>query len=89
MTWSLEYSSKAEKDLDGLDPYQARLILTWMHRHVSGTDDPRIHGKALSGDRGAQWAYRIGVYRVLVDIQDSKLIVLALRVGHRRHIYRS
>jgi mRNA interferase RelE/StbE len=35
-----------------------------------------------------KWRYRVGDYRVLCEIRDSELIVLAIEVGHRRDIYR-
>nr|WP_277988961.1 type II toxin-antitoxin system RelE/ParE family toxin [Enterococcus sp. MJM16] len=43
--------------------------------------------KGLSANRTGQWRYRIGNYRVIVNINDNELIVLTLEVGHRREIY--
>ncbi len=51
-------------------------------------DDPRRFGKALRHELQGLWRYRIGDYRVVCQIQDEQLIVLALSVGHRRNIYR-
>lgn len=51
------------------------------------TDNPRAKGKALVANRTGQWRYRVGAYRIIVNIQDSELIILALEVGHRRDIY--
>ena len=42
----------------------------------------------LQANRSGQWRYRIGDYRVIVNIQDEKLIILALEIGHRREIYK-
>lgn len=89
MTYPVILSDRARKQLRKLDPIQSRLVSVWLRNNIDGSSDPRTHGKALVGDHSGEWVYRIGVYRVLVDIQDSKLIVLALRVGHRRHIYRA
>ena len=49
---------------------------------------PRSRGKMLQANRSGQWRYRIGDYRVIVNIQDEKLIILALEIGHRREIYK-
>ena len=46
-------------------------------------------GKMLKANRKEQWRYRIGDYRVIVNIQDENLVVLALEVGHRKNIYNS
>ena len=51
------------------------------------TENPRAKGKALVANRTGQWRYRVGAYRVIVNIQDNELIILALEVGHRRDIY--
>jgi len=37
---------------------------------------------------GGLWRYRVGDYRVICEIQDAKVIVLVMKVGARREIYR-
>ena len=88
MTWKLEYSSKARKQLLKLDPTQRAIILSWMDKNISGCDDPRVYGKGLTSDHSGEWRYRIGDYRVLCEIQDSKLIVLAFNIAHRNKVYK-
>jgi mRNA interferase RelE/StbE len=41
----------------------------------------------LRGDLNGLWRYRVGDYRIICEIQEQKLIVLALAIGHRREIY--
>ncbi|EAC6483444.1 type II toxin-antitoxin system RelE/ParE family toxin, partial [Listeria monocytogenes] len=65
----------------------AKLILSWIEKHIEGTDDPRQHGKSLVGNRSGQWRYRVGDYRLIAEIQDNEVIVLILNIGHRRDIY--
>ena len=88
MTWELRYAEGALKQLDKMDPHQRALILSWMAKHVDGCEDPRSFGKGLRGDLSGRWRYRIGDYRVLCDIHDDALIVLAISVGHRSRVYR-
>ncbi|WP_418834164.1 type II toxin-antitoxin system RelE family toxin, partial [Ruminococcus sp.] len=38
-------------------------------------------------NRSGQWRYRIGDYRLIADIQDDKVLILVLEIGHRRDIY--
>jgi mRNA interferase RelE/StbE len=51
-------------------------------------DDPRPPAaKQLVGGVG-QWRVRTGDFRVVYEIQDARLLVLVVAVGHRREIYR-
>jgi mRNA interferase RelE/StbE len=52
-------------------------------------DNPRSIGQALQSSKpGEFWKYRVGDYRLICKIEDSQLLILVLRVGHRREIYR-
>ena len=46
-------------------------------------------GKPLSGPLSGYWSYRVGNYRIIYGIEEQKLIVYVLGVGHRREIYQS
>lgn len=73
------------KQLKKLDRFTQKQIISYLENHV--VEDPRRHGKALAANRSGQWRYRIGNYRVIVQIIDEKLIVETVEVGHRREIY--
>lgn len=88
MTYSLAYSKRADKDLSKLDAPQRKIIVAWLSKNIKDCENPRVYGKALEANHIGKWRYRIGKYRVLVKIDDEKLIVLALQIGHRREIYR-
>lgn len=89
MAWKVELDEAAERDLDKLDPQISRRILKFLYTRVAKLDDPRGIGEALRGSRlGNFWKYRVGDYRVICDIQDRQVLVLVLRVGNRREIYR-
>lgn len=87
MSWEIRISDKAHKQLQKLDPAHRRIILTWLAKNIQGCENPRTHGKALSGNHAGKWRYRVGNYRIIVEILDEELIVLTLKVGHRRDIY--
>ncbi len=89
MAWKVELSSEAVRELDKLDSQPARRILKFLHERVANLDDPRTIGQALRGSRlGEFWKYRVEDYRLICRIVDAQLLVLVLRVGHRREIYR-
>ena len=83
MTYKIVPTPKFVKSFKKLDPFVRKQIKSYLNRI---TDNPRAKGKALVANRTGQWRYRIGAYRVIVNIQDDELIILALEVGHRRDI---
>jgi mRNA interferase RelE/StbE len=87
MTWRLRYTKKTDRQLSKLDKHTNRIIVAWLNKNIDGCTDPRAFGKALSANYAGKWRYRIGNYRVLVDIQDKELIVLALEIAHRAKAY--
>lgn len=87
MPYSVEYTADAVRELKKLDRHTAALIYGWIEKNLVGCSDPRRHGKSLAANRRGQWRYRVGDYRLISEIQDDKVIILILNVGHRREIY--
>ena len=88
MAWKIELSAEADRQLDKLDPQIARRILKFLYERVAPLDDPRSIGEALRGSKLSEfWKYRVGDYRLISSIQDKKVLILVLRVGHRREVY--
>jgi len=71
-----------------LDKHISALIIGWLEKNIQGCQNPRLHGKGLVEDKSGWWKYRIGDYRVICEIQDEKVIVLVLEIGHRRERYK-
>ena len=84
MTWHVEYTDGALKQLKKMDRFDAKLITSWIGKNLEGCDDPRIHGKVLEGNRSGEWRYRVGDDRVVCMISDDVLLFAALSIGHRR-----
>lgn len=88
MLWKIDVTDEARKQLKKIDKAEAKRILTYLRERVASEEDPRRYGKALSGDLGEFWRYRIGNYRVIASIEDQNVTVLVIRVGHRSKVYR-
>lgn len=86
--YTVRYEKGAQKALKKMDKHQARLILSWISKHLEGTDSPRIHGKGLVGNKSGQWRYRIGDYRLIANIDDETITILVLEIGHRKDVYK-
>ncbi|WP_297722933.1 type II toxin-antitoxin system RelE/ParE family toxin [Limnohabitans sp. Rim8] len=89
MGWTIEFDEAAKKELARLDRQVARRLLYYLTQRVISLKDPRSVGQALKGSKlGEFWKYRVGDFRIIASIQDQKMIILVLRVGNRREIYR-
>ena len=88
MKYTVVFSKEALKDLKKLDKHTAALIIGWVRKNLEGCENPRAHGKGLTAILSGKWRYRVGDYRLLADIQDDKVVIMMLRVGHRSDIYK-
>ena len=87
--YQFELSAKAEKQFEKLDGYVQAQIGRYIDRHFNdGYIDPRSHGKPLAGKLKGYWRYDTGKYRLICDIRDDICTVIAVKVGHRREVYR-
>lgn len=82
--YQVDLRRKAAKDLSGVPKEYARLVA----RHIDAlSDNPRPpDAKKLKGVGG--YSLRVGVYRVLYDIDDAARRVTIFRIKHRREAYR-
>ena len=89
MAWQIEFDPSAAKELAKLDKPAARRIVQFLRERVSPLTNPRSLGEALRGDDlGSFWKYRLGDYRVVAEIIDRRVVIIVVRVGHRREVYR-
>ena len=83
MTYEIIFSDKAFQQLKKLDrPVQERIIATLERIRIR----PEAHVTRLVGDPG--YRLRVGEYRVILDIDKGRLLILVLKVGHRKRIYK-
>lgn len=85
--YKVEFSKRAQKDLKKLDKPIRTLIIAWIEKNLNNIEDPRSLGKNLVGNKKGLWRYRIGGYRLICIIEDERLIIHALNIGHRSDIY--
>jgi mRNA interferase RelE/StbE len=85
--YTVIYAEKAIKAFLKLDRPTAAMIFGWIDKNLAGCSNPRLHGKALIGDKKGYWRYRVGAYRLIADIQDNLIVIEIINLGHRREIY--
>lgn len=86
MAWKIEVSAVAEKDLARIGTTPARRIVKGL-RQIAALDDPGLRGKALGGNLAGYWRWRFGDYCVIARIEDHKLVILVVTIGHRCEVY--
>lgn len=87
LDWKIKWEERAFKELKKLDQSAQREILHYLNERIATDKNPRRFGKALTANKSGLWRYRIGDFRMICQIQDHELIILILRVAHRRLVY--
>ncbi len=85
--WRIEFDNDAARDLRKLGAEPQRLILRYLRQRIATTEDPRRFGRPLTGDLKGLWRYRVGDYRIVAAIEESRFVVLVVTIGHRREVY--
>ena len=90
MAWRVEFDERAAREFDRLDPPVKKRIGSFLKNRIAAADDPRLVGnvKALSGEFAGCFRWRVADYRIVARLRDDQLLVLVLRVRHRKHAYR-
>lgn len=87
MAWTIRYAKSVRKAVEKLAPQTRRRIRDYLENRMAALDDPRELGKPLKGGLSQLWRYRVGDFRVICELHDDALVVLVIRIGHRRDVY--
>jgi mRNA interferase RelE/StbE len=85
--WTIEFDPAAQKEFERLDNAIARRISKLLYQRIANLEDPRQIGERLQGTLSQYWKYRVGDHRIICSLEHDRLVVLVLRIGHRREIY--
>lgn len=88
MAWAIEFVPQAAKELKKLGRSRAARIIRTLEERIAPLDDPRSLGAPLKGEHEGYWRWRIGDYRVIARIEDERVVILVIRIAHRREAYR-
>lgn len=87
MKYRVVFEKNADKQLQKIDVTQQRIIANWISNNLEDTENPRIYGIALKGRSKQYWRYQVGDYRLIADIQDRRILIVIVAIGHRKDIY--
>ena len=83
MSYEIEFTDTSRKQFHKLEiGIQERIIKVLERIRIR----PETHVKKLVGDLG--YRLRVGEYRVILDIKKEKLIILVIKIGHRKNVYK-
>ncbi len=86
MSYSIVFKPRARRDLAKLEKTIAERIA----RAIDGlATQPRPNGCKKLADEDGLWRIRVGDYRIVYQIEDDRLRVLIVSLGHRRDVYRN
>lgn len=85
--YHVEYGKTAAKQLKKMDRKIAAFIVSYIDEKLVNCENPRLFGKALKGDFSEIWRYRVGDYRILAKIEDNRVIITIVEIGHRKEVY--
>jgi mRNA interferase RelE/StbE len=88
LAWTIEFVPGAAKELKKLGRAEAVRIIRTIEERIAPLDDPRSVGAPLKGEHEGYWRWRIGDYRVIARIEDARVLILVVRVAHRREACR-
>lgn len=88
MAWQIEFDSEAEDDLNKIDRDIQRRIMRYLRERIATGKDPRRFGAPLRRELSGLWKYRLGDYRIICRIEDKRVVVYVIRIGHRKDVYK-
>lgn len=88
MAWRIEFRPAAARELKKLDRQVQQRIASFLNERLAPLDDPRSLAEPLSGPFAGFSRFRVGNYRLIVQFQDERLVVVVMRIDHRSRVYR-
>lgn len=88
MAWRIDFAPDAAKEFRKLPFVTQKRIRDYLRNRVLAAEHPTRFGRALHGPKAGLWRYRVGDYRVICRLDEERLTMLVLRIGHRSDVYR-
>jgi mRNA interferase RelE/StbE len=87
LKWTVTFTDQAEKAFAKLDRPIQKETLKYLTQRVLTAEHPQSFGKALSANLSDFWCYRVSDYRIICKIEDEELVIVVVRVAHRKEVY--
>ena len=87
MAWIVEFSQTAASQFSKLDKPEKTRIKKFIAK-LSDLDNPRYNGKMMQGEYSEYYRYRVGQFRLICSIEDTKMLITVIKLGHRKDVYK-
>jgi mRNA interferase RelE/StbE len=81
--YEIIFRTPAQKFLKKLDPFIRKEIL----KKIKKLEENPFIGEPLVGNLSGLWKLRYDKYRIIYEVEDEKLIIFVLNIGHRKNVY--
>ena len=85
--YALSFLNSAKKEFKKLDTVAQKIIKEKLLILTTNPDILKANIKALKGDYKGKFRLRFNQYRVVFQVKDEELIIIVVRVGHRKEVY--
>ena len=89
MTWTIKYEQQVAKNLKKIDPENRKRIKKFIEERLINSINRKERGESLKGNLNEYWRWRLGDYRIIGEINENEILIVILKIGHRRNIYSS
>ncbi len=86
MAYSIFFDDKVQKDLRGIDKAWQKKIIDAIKTKLA--EDPYM-GRKLIGDLSDYRRLRVGDYRVIYEVIEEEVIIVVIKIAHRKEVYRN
>lgn len=86
MAWRIEFKAEAKKEFAHLERQVQERIRRFLREHIAIRENPRDFWESLRRNVTGLWKCRVGDYRIIAEIADEKVLVVVLRICHRRKV---
>jgi len=87
LAWIIDFNEKSRKQLKKLSRQAQSQILNYLEHKVATLENPRSRGDGMTANYAGFWRYRVEDYRIICKIEDEKVTILVVKLGHRREVY--
>ncbi len=88
MSFKLVLTEKATKDLEKLSEVEAKRIVRKLKK-INVSADPTVGARHLTNSNIGDLRFRVGDYRMIGVVDDRQKLIIIVKIGHRREIYRN
>lgn len=85
--YKIEFIKEAREEINKIDPIWKKRIISKLKILAENPENLKNNIKQLKGKLSNYNRLRIGNYRIIFSYENDKMVILIVRVGHRKEIY--